>query len=155
VTPRLPLTKFLALPCEDRWFLVQAAAVQPAIRLVLRLAGFKRHGRLQRLAGAPSRCVIEGKSPSPRRAGQLLRSAALHGWLDRNCLVHSLTLRWLLERRGVCAEVRIGVRREGNRLEAHAWVEHAGMAVGDEERISRRFEPLAKLTAAGWQALGS
>ena len=44
---------------------------------------------------------------------------------DSRCLMRSLVLLAMLARRGVVCRLVIGVR-PGERLEAHAWIEHAG-----------------------------
>lgn len=50
-----------------------------------------------------------------------------------SCLHRSLVLWWLLERRGFEAALRFGARKHEGRLEAHAWVEHAGAPVHQAE----------------------
>jgi hypothetical protein len=40
-----------------------------------------------------------------------------------SCLRQTAALAWLLRRRGVIANIRIGVAREGNKLTAHSWLE--------------------------------
>lgn len=47
------------------------------------------------------------------------------------CLPQSLALQALLRRQGLSAELRIGVRRADGKLQAHAWVEHAGSPLGE------------------------
>ena len=85
--------------------------------------------------------------PSPPRAGllsisanQLALAERLHrliGWAARlhwppkTCLPRSLTLRWMLARRGIDSGLRIGVRRVQADILAHAWIELAGQPVGE------------------------
>lgn len=58
-----------------------------------------------------------------------------------NCLARSLVLWWLLERRGVDSEVRIGVRRsrEHAGMDFHAWVERDGVVLNDAPDIRSQF----------------
>jgi Transglutaminase-like superfamily len=60
-------------------------------------------------------------------------------WGLVTCLPRSLTLWWLLRRHGVESELRIGVRSEGERIVAHAWVVCHDTVVG--ERDHEQFEP--------------
>jgi hypothetical protein len=60
------------------------------------------------------------------------------------CLHRSLTLWWLLRRQGVASELRIGVRKEQGRFEAHAWVERAGVALNDRADIGQDFHRLRR-----------
>lgn len=55
-------------------------------------------------------------------------------WLHR-----SLTLWWLLGRQGIASELRIGVRKEQGRFEAHSWVEYEGVTLNDELDVGSRF----------------
>ena len=73
--------------------------------------------------------------------------AARHGVHQGNCLSQSLTLQRLLARHGVAAELRIGARRAGDRLEAHAWVEHQGRPLNDSADVAARFPPFRELHA--------
>lgn len=45
---------------------------------------------------------------------------------DSRCLMRSLVMITLLSRRGIAAELVIGVRTEDETFAAHAWVEYAG-----------------------------
>jgi len=141
--------RFLALTWPDRRLLIQAIVGQPVLRLALWTVGFRRcHAVLNRLAPysrtaprAPGAALEEAT-----RAAALVRSAGLCGMLDRRCLTQSLTLWWLLRRRGIESEICIGVRKVGDSLEAHAWVEHSGIVLGEERDVSQRFTPLASTT---------
>ena len=59
--------------------------------------------------------------------------------MPSNCLTRSLLLVWLLRRRGVSTDLRIGVRLSQGNLEAHAWVEHEGSAINEASDIGARF----------------
>ena len=50
------------------------------------------------------------------------------------CLSRSIVLRAALRRRGIDAELRIGVRKE-TQFEAHAWVEVDGIPAGEPEDV--------------------
>jgi hypothetical protein len=45
----------------------------------------------------------------------------------------------LLRRRGIAGDLRIGVRKEAGRFEAHAWVELGGRVLNDNEDVGERF----------------
>ena len=48
---------------------------------------------------------------------------------------------WLLRRRGIAAELRIGARKEVERFEAHAWVEVDSAVLNDASEEHRHFVP--------------
>ena len=69
--------------------------------------------------------------------------AARHTPFRITCLSRSLLLCWLLRRRGVSSELRIGVNLSSGSLKAHAWVEYAGQPVNDRADIADEFRPFA------------
>src|SRR5688500_3968043 len=124
--------KFQLLSWPERWLLVQALFLLPLTALALRLLGFRRW-----------QSVLAGRAPSDETCGggqaeaavqqshitaRMVAAAARHGPYRANCLHQSLVLSWLLRRQGIHSHLRIGVRKEGSRLEAHAWVELLGTA---------------------------
>ncbi len=68
--------------------------------------------------------------------------AARHHFLKVTCLRRALVLLALLERWGFMPELRLGVRREGPGLAAHAWVEIEGHVVGEPSDPEDRFSLL-------------
>ena len=86
---------------------------------------------------------------SVRRADVALqRARRVLPWRP-SCLVRALALAELLARAGVPhALIRVGVRRDGTSLDAHAWVELDGAVVGDDPRAVRRFTPLGSVAPA-------
>lgn len=85
-----------------------------------------------------SRALAESQS-----ASRMLDAASRRGIVRGNCLSRSIALCWLLRRRGLPAQLRIGARKIGNQLEAHAWVEVAGRAINDSDDVQTRYAPFA------------
>lgn len=131
------------LPWSERRSAAAALLALTGIRLALTSLGFRRvHGMLARWAAAPAPATQRPPAHRAARAAATLRAldrAAGCGPSRPSCLPRSLTLWWLLRRQGLPAELRIGVRREGDRLEAHAWVEQDGVVVGDHADVHDRF----------------
>jgi len=95
------------------------------------------------LAAAPG---AEGDSPETLARAVSMAAAAHPGAV--RCLPRALALARLLAARGHAARVRIGVRKEGGGLAAHAWVEVGGAPVGEPEAIEARFLPLIATSGA-------
>jgi len=131
------LRTFLALPGAERRAFFEAWAWTWASLLALRALGLSRTLRLwtqapgARMAGPPP------------RAARWIRIAARYTPFANTCLVRSLALLGLLRRRGVPAELRVGVGRTGPQLEAHAWVELDGAPVNDAADVAARYPPFA------------
>jgi len=64
------------------------------------------------------------------------------------CLRRALTLQWLLGRKGIATTLEIGVRKEGQDLRSHAWLEHDGRLVGEPEQNTNGF---ARLTSCDYR----
>jgi len=76
--------------------------------------------------------------------------AARRGVFRPKCLVRSLALHRMLERNGIHGSViRIGVRRDGDELLAHAWVEHKGVTLIDSPTAVAVFSRLTDARLAG------
>lgn len=98
---------------------------------------------LERALAAEGSGRDEGAEPlAADRLAELVGSAAAHHLWSMGCLPRSIALRRLLADRGVAARLRVGVRKEGAELLAHAWVESAGRVVGEAEPVEARFLPL-------------
>jgi transglutaminase-like putative cysteine protease len=72
------------------------------------------------------------------RLGRLARIAGRYVPTNGSCLRQSLLVWWLLRRKGVPAELRIGVRTQEG-FTAHAWVEVGGQPVNDAADVAERF----------------
>jgi hypothetical protein len=113
----------------------------PAIAAALRVFGFKRCYRWIQ-ATAPSASA----SVSPEALVRVVRLAARHGIYSGNCLSQSLVLYQLLRRGRIDASLRIGVRRDGPQIEAHAWIEYEGLPLNDTADVVARFSSFQPLT---------
>jgi len=58
------------------------------------------------------------------------------------CLHRSLALQWLLRRPDIHADRRIGVRKDGEALVGHAWLEYGGAPLTESAEIEGQFLPL-------------
>jgi len=131
-----PRADWLAL--AEAWWLLLASD------LCLRLFPFPRVDHLfsPRTASALSGSSVGQQDVATRCAWATTAAARRHLWPMR-CLTRSLCLRWLLGRRGLPAQLRLGVAREADGLLAHAWVELQGQPVGEETQAVDRFAPLS------------
>ena len=59
--------------------------------------------------------------------------------LGAACLTRSLVLQRILAGRGIATTLWVGVRNEGQGLQAHAWVECGGVPVNDTPHGIRGF----------------
>ncbi|MBK6555916.1 MAG: lasso peptide biosynthesis B2 protein [Comamonadaceae bacterium] len=137
------LARFRALSGPDRRTLLAAAAWMPIFWLSLRVLGLPRfQTRLQR-----GKTTANAAMPLAdiQALGELVNIAARHTLGPRTCLTRSLLLGWLLRRRGVASDLRIGVRLTNGVLDAHAWVEYDGIPVNDQPGVGAQFASFGDL----------
>lgn len=68
-----------------------------------------------------------------------VNAAARYPWPWVRCLQRSLALCLWLEKLGFQPLLRIGVRKDGAALAAHAWVEYEGRIINDRPGVSGEF----------------
>lgn len=129
------LATFRRLTNRERLVMVESLLLLAACAAGLRAVGLRRMRARIRVAGAGTL--------SAERLAVLFHAVARR--FPARCLVRSLALCRLLARHGVASEVRIGVRRAGFELDAHAWVERDGVVLNDSARVSETFIPLEPL----------
>ena len=113
------LAIFFGLTRSQRGTFLRALATLPMVAMGLRVAGLRR---IQALLADSAPCA-QGEAEDIAR---LVMAAARHGPYRASCLPTALTLQWLLARHGIDSDLRLGVRKAGERIEAHAWLERGG-----------------------------
>lgn len=145
--------QFQRLSGPERRLVVQAFLLLPLVALGIRLLPVRRwHSVLTCLAPTaqePAGTPIETVVQQARATARLIRVAAGHGLCRAQCLEQSLALWWLLRRQGLATDLRIGVRKEAGRFEAHAWVEHQGVVLNDRHDIPQCFAPFDRALLSG------
>lgn len=131
------LRRFSALEPPARRLFVRAAVVLPLISLGLRFRGFlKTRAFLEKHLSPPKRPL---HATNPDLIVRMVRAAVRHGLSHPTCLQESLALWWLLGRHGITSELRVGVRKEAAKFEAHAWVECGGVALNEPEAMHEHY----------------
>lgn len=129
----------------ERWFLLQALILLPAIALSLKIWGFKRTHSLLTYFLPPQPSPPLSNSPDRlfTTANMVKIAAKYYKWAT--CLRKSLALWYLLRRQGIAAELQIGTRFEVGEFQAHAWVEYQGYIVGDRQGVKQHYVAFDKL----------
>jgi hypothetical protein len=146
--PRIDLRRKLAglrrlarLSGSERRILLAAALWLPAVDLGLRTVGF---ARVRRWLAAGRRAVP--LSPERRAEAELVARmvtvAARHHLWPMTCLRRALVIDRLLARRGIPAELRIGVGKGEEGFRAHAWIECGGRPLFEPEAVEERYSSL-------------
>ncbi|MBI4454474.1 MAG: lasso peptide biosynthesis B2 protein [Acidobacteria bacterium] len=145
-------SKFCSLSLSERRWLIESFLLLPLTALTLRFFGLKCWQQILSSVETPQRGVstVGRRSVETPRRGvsttqrvqatvRMVKAAARHGLYRPTCLEQSCVLWWLLRRQGIQSDLRIGIRRETDRVAAHAWVEHQGIAINDNTNVHDRF----------------
>lgn len=131
------LSKVSRVCAGDLRTVLVSMAWLPLFSLGLRILGFGRLHAWVRRKPVPIKARIGLEKI--KTIGAWVNFAAKRSPFPASCLSRSMLLEWLLRRRGVTSELRIGVSLERGTLRAHAWVEVDGVPVNDEPDIARQF----------------
>jgi hypothetical protein len=145
------LDQWRTLPGRERLLLAELALLLPTIGLGLKLLGVRRTFRLLERSlfvarrSTASDDIDDASLLTAARLGRLVDIASRHGPYAATCLRQSLALWWLLRRRGLSGELRIGVGKEESELRVHSWVECDGQVVNDRAWVGDKYAVFAGL----------
>ncbi len=107
----------------------------------LRLLGLARtREHLRRGSASPQKPLHSDVEALVTAWEWAVRLAARNVPCRARCLEQSLSLWYLLRRRGVETSLRIGVRKSSTKtLQAHAWVELEGRPINDRPDIAKSY----------------
>lgn len=137
------LAKFRALSKTHRRIVLNAAFLLPLFWIGLHFIGLRRLQAWLQHTPAPSDMQLS--LDDVMAIGNLVNIAGRHAPCPVTCLTRSLLLDWTLRRRGVASQLRVGVRLSQGALDAHAWVEVAGVPVNDRSDVSEQFAAFAEI----------
>lgn len=135
------LRRFRALERPAQILFLRAILLLPLVSLSLRWRGFREtQAVLERfLSKANPEQTFAEASRRAALTAHMIHVADRHGLVHPSCLAKSLTLWWLLAWQGIASELRIGIRKENEKMEAHAWVERDGAALNEPEEHHRHY----------------
>lgn len=150
------IRKYFQLSPVERKFFLRALWMLPLIAWALRVLGFERcQAILIRQASLPamrSSGPFELDLARARLAARMIGIAAGIGYCRARCLQRSLALWWMMQRQGICVDLFFGVCKDENGLNAHAWVELAGVVLNDGQEVHNHFAAFrSAFSAAGLQ----
>jgi Transglutaminase-like superfamily len=131
--------KFFQLPSASRRFVLRTILILPIAYAGLKLFGLNRLlPRIQRLS-PDARELPESSLQEIQTYARLFSAVARRCPLPLQCLGRSVALCWLLRQQGIDATVHIGVRKENEALDAHAWVQFGDFVINDTENVAERY----------------
>ncbi len=134
------LSQLKTLSAEEWWVLISSMVLLPSIALALHLKGFRwTRSFLQKCIPETKKPAAETNLATAQSVARMVSVAANHGLYRANCLKRSLATWWLLQRRGIAAELNIGVNKDTEEFKAHAWVGYMDNVLVEADDITERF----------------
>ena len=123
------LARWHALTGQQKSQLVLLAVALPVTGALIRLFGFQKAAQAcARIGGQATLRPTSAQDLEDAQAfARLAGIAGRRGPVTTTCLRQSLVVRAWLRRRGLDAQLKIGVRKTGGVMDAHAWVELDGV----------------------------
>lgn len=125
---------------------MRAVILLPLLTFSLRLRGFGSTLRfLQKFLGA-SESALPEEAIEARVAitSRMVLAAARNSPIRSTCMERALSLWWLLARQNIHTQFRIGVRKDGAKFAAHAWIERNGAGIGESEQSHLHYAAFAE-----------
>lgn len=122
------------LSLADWLLIIQAWWVLVYFHLALRRVGFEKVQK-QFTPVVKEKVSRSDSLEIAWRLQKLVYLASRIHFLHMACLDRACALQWILGRREIPSELRIGICKSQVNIYAHAWVEIAGLAIGETEDI--------------------
>ena len=137
---RYALQRWMELSIGERLTFLQALFLLPLAGLLLRFGRYQSVlSALQKVTPLKERRSKVDPMREARRTAELVNAAAWRSLYDATCLRRSLVLWWMLRRRSIDSQLRIGARMEGDNFAAHAWVEYENTVLNDSPDVGTRY----------------
>jgi hypothetical protein len=135
------LRRFSSLERDAQKLFLRAMVILPVVALSLRWRGFlATQATLQKsISIGISELDPEISTKHLALTAHMVNAADRHGLVHPSCLAKSIALWWLLGRQGISSEMRIGIRKENEKFQAHAWVERDGTALNEPEEHHHHY----------------
>ena len=145
------MNKLLRFLTRSPWFVVGLAKAYLAL-LRVRQSGDVFEDLLPKRARAARRSdfvrvLTHQQKRVIRRQARLIDIASRYPFRWALCLQRSQALLWRLRSIGIDAQLRVGVRKDGSQMSAHAWVEYDGVVLNDRQDTPEHYAPLVRAGA--------
>ena len=132
--------RYRKLDAESRKLFWRAVTLLPVVSRSLHKRGFQQTQEklAKKLAGAAP--MEKGATADTlEKTCRMVKAGVHYGLGHPTCLEQSLVLWYLLRERNISARLRVGVRKSAEKFEAHAWVEHDGVALNQSEEVHQHY----------------
>ena len=128
-------TKLRRLPWLEKTLLLRFIFCLCWVSFSIRFFGYLRTRRFlsRSISQASLHHADDFELARAQRVAELIAIAGRHGLITATCLPQSVLLEYWLQHQHLAAEIKIGVRKADDLLDAHAWVELNGVALAQDD----------------------
>ena len=128
--PRFKQIRRLSYP--NKWLFLKGLFLAIFLRVCFKISNFKRTlAFLSRFKSGKT--VVQNEGNEVKRYHHLITLTYGFGPWIVNCLSVCTAYWWLLKRRGISTDLKFGMKKEDEKLLAHAWLEYDGKSFTEEE----------------------
>jgi Transglutaminase-like superfamily len=131
---------------DERWFATKSLLLLQFVSIGVRLFGFSRVKRWfeqEAIQKSPTVQPLDQSLDTAVHLGALVRLANHRiQVLKVTCVPESLSVWWLLRRRGIPAQLQLGLRKSADQLDGHAWVTVGDRVVSGDPLLPQDFTPI-------------
>lgn len=133
------IRQFMTWPKAGKRIFIKICLLVPVIEIGLKMVGFKRTYGILNYFVKPPKNKISNSISIIRDHTYFLDLFIRHLPFSGNCLARSLTLWLFLKNLGVDTDLRFGMKKEKEKLIAHAWLEFEGKPLASETEIDENY----------------
>ncbi len=135
---------FFALPIAHKLIFIKIVFFVSFIQISLKTIKFKRTFRFLKF-------FTKENLRAPENERQIVRRHKNFQYLFHKqmpylgkCLARSLTLWFLLKRKGIETDLKFGMKKKNNQLLAHSWLEYKSKVLITESEINDNYVPFSE-----------
>lgn len=134
--------KIITVSSQERKLFFEALFVSFNVRMMLLVLPFKQYSHKLGERGRISKNIEEKDSGMVYEVVHAIKRAVKYSFWRNKCLEQAITAKKMLGKRNISSTVFFGVRKPGDKLEAHAWLK-AGDTFIVGERNHEKFTVVA------------
>ena len=135
--------QLLELSSYEFYIIFIAILLLPVAAILLKVKGFKHtQDILSQLSKnvSDSDLAKETQLAKAQNITRMVSIAAAYGPIRVKCLNKSLVSQWLLRKKGIMSDLKIGIGKDSSiSFNAHAWLEIQGVVLNDVKDVRGRF----------------
>ena len=126
------------LSYPNKWLFLKGLFLAVFLRVCFKISNFKKtlafFSRFK-----TGKTVSQNESNEVRRYHHLITLTYGFGPSVVNCLSVSTAYWWLMKRRGIATDLKFGMKKDNEKLLAHAWLEYNGEPLTADAEVEKKY----------------